>query len=59
MVPSLYLSPLVLRFLMMTSPTIGLSLSAPVHLVHVYGLPLSSLGSLRPTILPKSLPSSS
>src|SRR6266566_2075946 len=43
----------------MTSPTIGLSLSPPVHLVHVFGLPLSSLGSVRPTILPKSLPPSS
>ena len=41
---------------MMTSPTIGLSLSAPVHLVHVFGLPAASVGSVKPTILPKSLP---
>src|SRR6266446_443863 len=41
---------------MMTSPTMGWSLSAPVHLVHVFGLPCSSFGSARPVILPKSLP---
>src|SRR2546430_7711899 len=41
---------------MMTSPTMGWSLSAPVHLVHIFGLPYSSFGSARPVILPKSLP---
>src|SRR2546425_6031393 len=41
---------------MMTSPTMGWSLSAPVHLVHIFGLPCSSFGSARPVILPKSLP---
>src|SRR2546428_7168241 len=41
---------------MMTSPTMGWSLSAPVHVVHIFGLPCSSFGSARPVILPKSLP---
>ena len=41
---------------MMTSPTTGASLSAPVHLVHVFGLPWASVGSVSPTILAKSFP---
>src|SRR5262245_30976120 len=41
---------------MMTSPTIGLSLSAPVHLLQVLGLAWASFGSLSPEIFPESLP---
>src|SRR5947208_845073 len=40
----------------MIRPTIGWSLSAPWHFVHSLGLPFASVGSVRRTILPNSLP---
>src|SRR4030095_15807699 len=40
----------------MTSPMLGWFLSAPVHAVHIFGLPWASFGSGRLVILPKSVP---
>ena len=44
------------RSLTITRPTIGLSLSSPLQAVQVFGLPALSLGSVRPVIVPVSLP---
>ena len=52
----LYRPSLGPRSLTITSPTIGWSFSVPVHLVHVFGFPVLSLGSFKRVILPKSLP---
>src|SRR5262245_8969487 len=55
-VPPLYFPSVRLRSLTMTRPTIGLSLSPPVHLVQRFGFPWASFGSDSPTIFPKTLP---
>src|SRR5882672_6375411 len=41
---------------MITRPMIGLSLSSPLQALQVLGLPVLSLGSVRPVILPVSIP---
>src|SRR5262245_27313910 len=40
---------------MMTRPMMGLSLSSPLHAVHVFGLPCASFGSVRAVIFAKIL----
>src|SRR6267142_4987854 len=56
MVPPLKRSPSGLKSLMITRPMIGLSLSSPLQALQVFGLPVLSLGSVRPVILPVSIP---